>query len=396
MARASRTRSSAFGHVDKLPSGRWRARYTGPDGRRRSSAFKTKTDARAWLATAQADVVRKAWRAPEAGRRTVGAYAADFLARADLRPSTRSLYASLWRNHLAAPWETVSVADVTPPRVRQWHEQATKTTKPTALAQSYRLLRSLLSVAVADEAIAANPCRLRSAGTPKPARSSRALTVNEVKALAEAVPARYGALVLTLAFGGLRFGEATALRRRDVSPDGSTVTVQRSVRYVGGRWLVGPPKTDAGLRTVVLPAFVAAALRAHLSEHVSVHDEALVFGTASGNFLSRSNFRATFRRAVDASGLAPVRVHELRHTGATLAVRRPAPVRRSSCTGSGIRRPRQPWCISTRPHTATPRSPGPSTPLRPAPRWCRSGPFVAPPRSVPRPARSRGGHATNP
>ena len=95
-----RSRASSFGHVDKLPSGRWRARYTGPDGRRRSATFTTKTDARAWLATSQADVVRKEWRAPEAGRRTVGAFAADYLNRTDLRESTRGLYASLWRHHL--------------------------------------------------------------------------------------------------------------------------------------------------------------------------------------------------------------------------------------------------------------------------------------------------------
>ena len=85
------------------------------------------------------------------------------------------------------------------------------------------------------------------------------MTAHEIQALARAVPARYGALVLVLAFGGLRFGEVTALHRCDVSPDGSTVTVARSVRYVGGRWLVGPPKTDAGIRTVVLPAGLASS-----------------------------------------------------------------------------------------------------------------------------------------
>jgi integrase len=86
-----------------------------------------------------------------------------------------------------------------------------------------------------------------------------------------------------------------------------------------GRWLVGPPKTAAGIRTVVLPAFVANDLATHLTEHVRDSDTALVFATASGNFLARSNFGATFRRAVESCGLPPVRVHELRHTGATLA-----------------------------------------------------------------------------
>lgn len=314
-----RQRTSGFGHVDKLPSGRWRARYTGPDGKRRASTFDTKTDARAWLATAQADVVRKAWRAPEAGRRTVGAYASDYTARSDLRESTRGLYEGLWRLHLAETWADVPVADVTAARVRQWHEAASRTTRPTALAQSYRLLRSLLNVAVRDEVIASNPCRLRNAAAPKAARPSRALTVPEVQALAAAVPARYGAMVLVLSFAGLRFGEATALRRSDVSEDGTTVRVERNVRHVGGRWLVGPPKTDAGRRTVALPASVAATLAGHLAKHVPASGEALVFGTSTGNYVARANFAQTWQRAVTSCGLPPVRVHELRHTGATLA-----------------------------------------------------------------------------
>ncbi len=189
---------AGFGAVDKLPSGKWRARCTGPDGRRRTSTFSTKSDARVWLSTQHADVVRKTWRAPEAGRRTVGAFAAEYLARGDLRESTRALYSGLWRLHLEETWGSVAVRDVTPAKVRSWHIAASGVTRPTALAQSYRLLRSILSVAVADEVIAANPCKLRNAGIPKPARPSRALTITEVQALAdrlgqEARTARYRA-----------------------------------------------------------------------------------------------------------------------------------------------------------------------------------------------------------
>ncbi len=318
MPSPSRSRT-AFGTVDRLPSSKWRARYTDPDGKRRSATFPTKTDARAWLATAQADLVRRQWKAPEAGRRTVGAYAADYLRRSDLRESTRALYEGVWRLHLAQTWADVAVADVSPQRVRQWHEGASRATRPTALVQAYRLLRALLNVAVADEVLATNPCRVKAAGIAEAARPSRALTVPEVRALVEAVPARYGALVLVLAFGGLRFGEATALRRRDVLADGLVVRVGRSVRRVGPRWVLGPPKTSAGRREVDLPPSVARALVVHLRQYVPADDDALVFGTSSGNYLASSNFGTTFRRAVQACDLPPVRVHELRHTGATLS-----------------------------------------------------------------------------
>jgi integrase len=318
------TSRAGFGAVDKLPSGRWRARCTGPDGKRRASTFSTKSDARAWLATQQADAVRSVWRAPESGRRTVGEYATDYLARGDLRESTRALYAGLWRLHLADDWGSMPVGDVTPAKVRAWHTGAARTTGPTALAQSYRLLRSVLGVAVADEVIAANPCKLRNAGTPRAGRPSRALTAAEAQALADHLgqhsrTARYRALVLVLAFGGLRFGEATALRRCDVLDSGARLRVERAVRFFGGKWLVGEPKTEAGRRTVSLPGAVAAALAAHMDRFVPDSPDALVFGTRSGQFLGAANFGQTFRRAAQAVGLPPVRPHELRHTGATLA-----------------------------------------------------------------------------
>jgi integrase len=125
--------------------------------------------------------------------------------------------------------------------------------------------------------------------------------------------------VLVLAFSGLRFGEATALRRSDVRDGCSRLLVERSARYMGGRRVVGFPKTDAGRRTVALPPSVAAVLAEHLKQYVPDSPDALVFGTASGGHLARSNWSQTFRRAAEACGLPPVRPHELRHTGATWA-----------------------------------------------------------------------------
>src|SRR3954451_1914990 len=118
-----------------------------------------------------------------------------------------------------------------------------------------------------------NPCRLRGAGTPKATRPSRALTAAEALQLAEQLgrdrrTERYSALLLVLAFGGLRFGEATALRRSDVL-SGGRLRVERSVRRIGGRWVIGEPKTEAGRRTVSLPAAIAAALEQHLMKHVA-------------------------------------------------------------------------------------------------------------------------------
>lgn len=103
------------------------------------------------------------------------------------------------------------MGEVTPAQVRTFHAAAAKSTGPTALAQSYRLLRSLFGVAVADEVIPANPCKLRNAGTPNASRPSRSLTLEEVQRLADHLgkdfrTARYRTPVLVLALGA--FGSA--------------------------------------------------------------------------------------------------------------------------------------------------------------------------------------------
>lgn len=192
-------RPSSSGTVDELPSGRWRARYAAPDGKRRASTFATESDARAWLAVAHADLTRRVWKAPEHGKRTVGACARDHPTRTDLRGSTRVLYSDTWRLHLAERWATVPVGEVTVTDVRAWHERASVTTGPTALVHAYRLLRAILDVAVRDEVLATDPARVRGAGTATSARASRSLTPAEVKAVADQVSPRYRAMVLVLA-----------------------------------------------------------------------------------------------------------------------------------------------------------------------------------------------------
>lgn len=67
------TAREAWGSLRKLPSGRWQARYPGPDGRTytartvddKSLTFQTKTDARAWLAATRTNIVRGEWEAPD-------------------------------------------------------------------------------------------------------------------------------------------------------------------------------------------------------------------------------------------------------------------------------------------------------------------------------------------
>jgi integrase len=97
---------------------------------------------------------------------------------------------------------------------------------------------------------------------------------------------------------------------------------------VNGAFSFGPPKSDAGRRTVNLPATVLAALRKHLDTYVGPAPEALVFTSENNANLRRSNFRRRiWREATKQAGIPELRFHDLRHTAGTLAARTGATLR---------------------------------------------------------------------
>jgi integrase len=138
------------------------------------------------------------------------------------------------------------------------------------------------------------------------------------------VPARYRAIILLTTFASLRFGEVTALERRDIDLDAGTVDVRRAFVEVQGKGLVaGPPKSRAGLRRVALPRAVAAELRKHLAEYVGRTRRRSCSRARRALRSGRGNARRLMRwnDALAAVGLPGVRFHDLRHTGNTLAAR---------------------------------------------------------------------------
>ena len=109
-----------------------------------------------------------------------------------------------------------------------------------------------------------------------PAWPATQLAPGQVAALADAIGPRYRALVLVAAYGDLRWGELVGLRVKRVDLLDGRVTVAEQVAEVNGRLLPGPPKTEAGRRTVTLPAVAAVALAEHLAKLAEPGPEELV------------------------------------------------------------------------------------------------------------------------
>ena len=320
----SRRERRMFGSVRRLSSGRWQVRYrdlsgvlhTGPH------TFTSKADAARYLAMVEADLHRGAWADPKLGRIPLAEWAKRWQATTtNLRPTTRDLYAYLLRRSLLPTFGKAALSSIDPLAVRAWltNLQAEQLS-PSTVAKAYRLLSRILGAAVEAGYLPRNPCTVKGAGQER-APEMRFATVAQVAALADAIDPRYRALILVAAYGGLRWGELVGLRVKRVDLLHGRVTVAEQVTEVNGQLLPGPPKTEAGRRTVTLPAVAAVALAEHLASFAEPGPEGLVFPAPQGGYLRRSNFRRRWwvpaTRAVGVEGL---RVHDLRHSAATMAL----------------------------------------------------------------------------
>jgi integrase len=126
------------------------------------------------------------------------------------------LYALLWTRWLEPTFGDVALGDVSVETVRTWLAEA-RSDHPSSTqpANAYRLLRTILNVAVDDEKIPVNPCRIRGAGKETAPERPVAMP-DEVLPIADAIDGQYRALVILGAWCSLRFGELAGLRRSRV------------------------------------------------------------------------------------------------------------------------------------------------------------------------------------
>ncbi|MFH9977815.1 tyrosine-type recombinase/integrase [Streptomyces sp. NPDC017179] len=311
-----------FGRVRKLPSGRYQARYVGPDGALRPApdTFRTKREADEWLADKQTEMRRGDWHDPDAGKVSFGSYAAAWVNERELTTRTRQLYESLLRLHLEPTFGGVNVAEISAPFVRRWRaDKLAAGTGPTTVAKAYALLRAILATAVSDQMIRRNPCQIKGASTVHTPERPTA-TVQEVYDLADAIQPRYRALVLMAGFLGLRWGELVGLHRRDLDLDHGTVRVRRAVaELTNGQREIKAPKSAAGKRTVSIPDVIVADIRDHLDKYAEPGADGRVFIGAKGATPRRNHFNRLWRKACSDVGIKGLHFHDLRHTGNTLA-----------------------------------------------------------------------------
>lgn len=303
---------------------RYRVRYRTPDNRQTDKrGFRTKRDAERFAATVEVAKMRGEYVSPASARVTVGELGSAWLQRqrGHLKPSGFITIETAWRHRVAPRWGAVALGDIRPTAVQQWISELSrgsadaKPVGPSVIRRSHFVLTGILADAARDNLIARNPA----AGIKLPRTTRKRpvyLTHRQVSALATAA-GQHEAVVLLLAYTGLRWGEAVGLRLGDLDTLRRRATVSQNVVQSGSKTFIGPPKTHKQ-RTVPLPEFLIPYL-ARCCEGRQRDD--LLFADEDGGYLRRPHpVSGWFAKAVIESGVPRTTPHDLRHTAASLAV----------------------------------------------------------------------------
>jgi len=243
---------------------------------------------------------------------------------ASREPNTVAQYECILRRHVLPELGDCRLASLEKIDLEEWiAELRARGVGASAIRTARTLAGMVLRSAVESKVIPYNPAtglRLSRA----PGRSKRALTAAQVETLVAAFDPHWRPLVLVLAYGGLRPGEALALRRRHLTDLGQLL-IEQGQTEVRGHLRTADTKTHRA-RVVPLAVSVLAALQDHLGASTGHSPEDRIFSTPNGAPVRLSNFRGTFERARRDVGLPEwTTPYTLRHTAASLLAQRGVP-----------------------------------------------------------------------
>lgn len=296
---------------------RWRS-----EDKQRSKSFKGYDDARRFKAVLEGDMVNGSFIDPKAGQVTLQCFMTDHADAllVDVRASTAHRIQGIYRTHVIPEFGHLPLNAITRQDVAKWINTMLKTHNASSVRKNVFALKRVLDLAVSYGLLRINPAT----GVKLPAEprhEQRFLTQEQANDLAECVPDRYKAMVQVAVFGGLRFGEITALQRQDINPVSSQIKVRRTAVDIKGEITLGEPKTKTSVRTVTIPRSIMTALIKHMEKYTTATPESLVFTGQRGLVVRRTWFyRSYWQPCVQSVGLDGLRFHDLRHTFVALWV----------------------------------------------------------------------------
>lgn len=257
-----------------------------------------------------------------------------------VKPATFSNYVHLARTHIIPSLGKIELQKLTTDIIQEFYNQKSKSGRldgsgglsPRIIHMMHQVISGTLKQAVKQRMIVFNPAD----ATTRPRlkyKEMNPLTADEVKQYLDAARNErlHTAFLLELTTG-MRRGELLALKWEDIDFDKGTLTVKTTlarVRVVDegkSKLMFSEPKTEKGRRTIPVLPETLKELKAHKARQAqekllvgqAYQDNGLVFCTPEGKPIEPRGFHRKHTEILKKAGLRHVRVHDLRHTFATI------------------------------------------------------------------------------
>ena len=314
---ARRRRTSTFGKVRRLPSGRFQASYYHRGERHVApNTFLSKADARAWLSVSQAQILAGEWREPKASRITVAELAEAWReANPRKRESSRARDASIIENHIFPTLGTKVLDRITRHDVQSLVDAWSVTHEASTVGRQYSTLRAMFSFAVDSERLGRSPCvRIRLPQSKLVERPQ--LSVVQLETLEEELGPLHGVMMWTGPVLTLRWAEAAGLTSTSIDMAAGVVRVNRQLARSGA---LEPLKSATSLRTLSCPDWLLQDLAGLAARCADTNG--LLFTSPGGAPLHYTNWRRrVWNPACERASVSGLRFHDLRSLAATTLI----------------------------------------------------------------------------
>lgn len=247
-----------------------------------------------------------------------------------VRPTTYLKQEPLLTRDILPAIGHIQLQKLTPQHIQKLYaEKLSEGWKPGSIRNIHKILHKALGNAVRWKLVPRNVCDLVS--LPRQVRHKpQTLTKEQAVLLLKASQDHpLEPLIILALTTGMRHGEVAALRWRDINFEARTLQIERTVTFINRHgYIEGEPKTEKSKRTILLPRFVLRSLErcrlrqleARLKAGSQWQNRDLVFCNAVGDYRNPSTTHQAFHRLLARAGLPPMRIHDLRHSAATLLI----------------------------------------------------------------------------
>ena len=308
--------------IKKTADGKYQVRFRDESKTQRAKTFARKKDAEAFEAKVVTEVKNGTWLDPVVAHVNLEDIWVDFYElKQGKKKNTLIDYENIWRLHLAPRWGKVAVIRINQIEFDKW--VIAKKLSPQRIGKIHLVMSMLLDHAVKRKNLKHNPLkdalgRRSKANLPTASVeiATNFLTLGQLMKVAERA-GFYRDVVLVLGLCGLRWGELVGLQVKDLNVSAGTITIRRSLVEINGKLEESTTKSHRW-RIVHLPAILQSSCHRWVFDK---NQDDPLFHTQEGTFLRNTNFtRRVFIPALKAAEVKKIRIHDLRHTAASIAI----------------------------------------------------------------------------